>query len=264
MPLAVPAETRTSPRVTSARRLVPGALVCSTLKSVSVPETFRRSWVARSIAFAFSLFFVALTYSVAFGSSDQPTESPTEVVRTTITEVFRILEDEKLKDPAKLIPRRRMLEEVIASHFDYTEMSKRALAANWIPLTTSERAEFVELFKSFLSDRYADKIEGYSGEQVFYLSERIEGNYAEVRTELRSTKVEIPMDYRLHVKEGTWHAYDIIADGVSLVKNYRSQFDKIIHSDSYQELVRRLRERTVGEDKKKKASLATVPHRLTV
>ena len=216
----------------------------------------------RRRAFTLSLLLVALMGTVAFGSSSQPTEPPTEVVRATITEVFRILEDEKLKDPAKLIPRRHMLEEVIASHFDYTEMSKRALAANWTPLTASERAEFVALFKSFLSDRYADKIEGYSGEQIFYLSERIEGNYAEVRTELRSTKVEIPMDYRLHVKDGTWHAYDIIADGVSLVKNYRSQFDKIIRSDSYQELVRRLRERTVGEEKKKKTSLTTASHSL--
>ena len=217
---------------------------------------------ARSGAFALALFLVALSVTVAFGSPGQPTESPTEVVRTTITEVFRILEDEKLKDPAKRIPRRHMLEEIIASHFDYMEMSKRALAANWTPLTANERAEFVELFKSFLSDRYAEKIEGYSGEQVHYLSERIEGNYAEVRTELRSSKVEIPMDYRLHMRDGTWHAYDIVVDGVSLVKNYRSQFDKIIRSDSYQELVRRLRARTVGEEKKKKASLATVPHSL--
>lgn len=217
---------------------------------------------ARSIAFAFPLFIVVLTCSVAFGSSGQISEPPTEAVRSTLTEVFRILEDEKLKDPAKRIPRRHMLEEIIASHFDYQEMSKRALAANWTPLTAVERTEFVELFKSFLSDRYAEKIEGYSGEQVFYLSERIEGNYAEVRTELRSSKVEIPMDYRLHMKDGTWHAYDIIADGVSLVKNYRSQFDKIIRSDSYQELVRRLRERTVGEDKKKKASFTSVPRSL--
>ena len=219
-------------------------------------------WTARSGAFALPLFLVALTCSAVFGSSGQPTESPTEVVRSTLTEVFRILEDETLKDSAKLIPRRHMLEEVIASHFDYTEMSKRALAAHWVPLTAGERVEFVELFKSFLSDRYAEKIEGYSGEQIFYLSERIEGNYAEVRTELRSSKVEVPMDYRLHMKEGTWHAYDLIVDGVSLVKNYRSQFEKIIRSSSYQELVRRLRERTVGEDKKKKSSLATVPQSL--
>lgn len=210
-------------------------------------------------SFLFFLLLVACTSSLAFGSSGQPTESPTEAVRSTLTKVFRILEDETLKDPAKLIPRRHMLEEVIASHFDYTEMSKRALAANWVPLTAGERTEFVELFKSFLSDRYAEKIEGYSGQQVFYLSERIEGNYAEVRTELRSSKVAVPMDYRLHMRDGTWHAYDLVVDGVSLVKNYRSQFEKIIRSSSYQELVRRLRERTVGEDKKKKAALATAP-----
>jgi phospholipid transport system substrate-binding protein len=164
------------------------------------------------------------------------------------------LEDPKLKDPAKLIPRRRMLENVIAARFDYAEMSKRALAAHWTPLTAAERSEFVELFKSFLSDRYAEKIEDYSGEQVVYLSERTEGSYAEVRTELRSSKLQVPMDYRLYLKEGQWHAYDIIVDGVSLVRNYRSQFDKIIRADSYQELVQRLRERTVGVERKGKPS----------
>jgi phospholipid transport system substrate-binding protein len=200
---------------------------------------------ARSIVFALPLLFLALTYSLAFGLTDQTSEPPTEVVRSTLNKVFRILEDETLKDPAKLIPRRHMLEEVIASHFDYAEMSKRALAAYWVPLTTGERDEFVELFKSFLSDRYAETIEGYSGQQVLYLSERIEGNYAEVRTKLRSSKVEIPMDYRLHMRNETWHAYDLVVDGVSLVKNYRSQFEKIIRSDSYQELVRRLHDRTI-------------------
>jgi phospholipid transport system substrate-binding protein len=225
-------------------------------------ERDSRDRVAKNTAFALPIYLVALACSFAFGSSVQAQEPPTEVVRSTLTEVFRILEDEKLKDPAKLIPRRHMLEEVIASHFDYTEMSKRALATHWVPLTTGERAEFVELFKSFLSDRYAENIEGYSGQQVFYLSERIEGNYAEVRTELRSSKVEIPMDYRLHLKDGTWHAYDLVVDGVSLVKNYRSQFEKIIRTSSYQELVHRLRERTIGVDKKTKTSLPAVPHSL--
>ena len=209
-----------------------------------------RSGIAKSTTLACSLLLVALTCTIAFGSSGQISETPTEAVRSTLTEVFRILQDETLKDPTKLIPRRQMLEEVIASHFDYREMSKRALAAHWVPLTTSERAEFVQLFRSFLSDRYAEKIESYSGQHVFYLSERIEGTYAEVRTELRSGKVEIPMDYRLHVNDGTWQAYDLILDGISLVKNYRSQFDKIIRFDSYEELVRRLRDRTVDDKKK--------------
>ncbi|MGQ0666646.1 MAG: MlaC/ttg2D family ABC transporter substrate-binding protein [Nitrospiraceae bacterium] len=188
--------------------------------------------------------------SVAFAASPQSSESPTEVVRATVSEVLRILEDPALKDSPKLMPRRRMLEEVIASRFDYAEMSKRALATHWLPLSAAERAEFVEAFKSFLSDRYAEKIEGYGGEQVLYLSERIEGTYAEVRTELRSRKVEIPMDYRLFLKQGRWHAYDIVTDGVSLVKNYRSQFETIIRAGSYQELVRRLRERTLVEEKR--------------
>lgn len=203
---------------------------------------------------------VILACLVATGTASSDNESPTEVVRATVSEVIRILEDPKLKDPAKLLPRRRMLEAVIATRFDYAEMSKRSLASHWTTLTDTERHEFVELFKSFLSDRYAEKIEGYSGQQAVYLSERIEGNYAEVRTELRSSKTEIPMNYRLFLKENRWHAYDIIVDGVSLVKNYRSQFEKIIRADSYQELLKRLRERTVTEEtKKKKTSLPQFP-----
>jgi phospholipid transport system substrate-binding protein len=193
--------------------------------------------------------WIALVSAAALAALPEASESPTDAVRGTVDHVLRILDDPELKSPAKLLPRRRMLEEVIATRFDYAEMSKRALAAYWVPLTPNERTEFVALFKSFLSDRYAERIEDYSGQQVVYLSERIEGLYAEVRTELRSEKTTIPMDYRLLLKEGRWHAYDIIADGISLVKNYRSQFQTIIRADSYQELVRRLRDRTVGEGK---------------
>lgn len=205
---------------------------------------------ARTVGRVFCLLAALVLWIMAPDTSGQPDESPTEVVRSTLDEVFRILEDPKLKDPAKLLPRRRLLEEVIAARFDYAEMSKRALAAHWTPLTNEQRAEFVELFKSFLSDRYAGKIEGYAGEKVEYLSQRLEGQYAEVRTKLVSAKTELPMDYRLIKKAGRWYAYDIIADGVSLVKNYRSQFEKIIRADSYDELVTRLRHRTVAEEKK--------------
>jgi phospholipid transport system substrate-binding protein len=110
----------------------------------------------------------------------------------------------------------------------------------------------VKLFKGFLSDRYGNRIQNYSGEQVQYLGERREGQYAEVRTKLVSNKTEIPMDYRLVNKSGRWYAYDIVVDGISLVKNYRSQFEKIIRSSSYQELTARLRNRTAGGDLKEK------------
>jgi phospholipid transport system substrate-binding protein len=216
------------------------------------PTSHRRRtlWaVACSLNLCLNLCLILLMTPIA-GASGQSAESPTAVVRATLTEVFRILDDPKLKDPDKLMPRRRLLEQVIGERFDHAEMSKRALAANWTPLTNDQRAEFVDLFKAFLSDRYAGKIEGYSGERTEYLSERLEGSYAEVRTRLVSSKTEIPMDYRLMNKAGRWYAYDIIADGVSLVKNYRSQFDTIIRSNSYDELVKRLRNRTVAEEKK--------------
>jgi phospholipid transport system substrate-binding protein len=197
-----------------------------------------------------TVVWIVLVCAAALAASPEGSESPTEAVRGTVNQVIHILDDPALKDPAKLMPRRRMLEEVVATRFDYAEMSKRALAAYWVPLTAAERTEFVEVFKKFLSDRYAEKIEGYSGEQIVYLSERIEGSYAEVRTELRSEKTTIPLDYRLLLKEGRWHAYDIVADGISLVKNYRSQFQKIIRESSYQELVKKLRERTLTEERK--------------
>ena len=180
-----------------------------------------------------------------------------EAVRETLTQVLRILDDPSLKNPAKQAQRRRMLEEIAAGRFDYAEMSKRVLGSYWKPLTETQRKEFVEVYKGFLSDRYAGKIEDYSGrkQDVGYLTERIEGSYAEVRTELRSDKTTLPMDYRLLVKDGRWSAYDIIIDGVSLVSNYRSQFQRIIRENSFEELLKKLRERTATEEtKKKKAS----------
>jgi len=97
---------------------------------------------------------VVLFWFVALGAVPQGSESPSEAVRRTVARVISILEDPALKGPAKLMPHRRMLEAVIAGRFDYAEMSKRALAAYWTPLTETQRAEFVELFKSYLSHRY--------------------------------------------------------------------------------------------------------------
>lgn len=184
----------------------------------------------------------------------QATETPTEAVRETVTQVLRILEDPSLKHPAKHAQRRRMLEGIAAGRFDYAEMSKRVLASYWKPLTEAQRKEFVEVYKSFLSDKYAGRIEDYTGQKqvVGYVSERIEGSYAEVRTELRSDKTTLPMDYRLLLKDGRWSAYDIIIDGVSLVSNYRSQFQKIIRESSYDELIKKLREHSLTPETKSK------------
>lgn len=211
-------------------------------------QTARRSVWPVAFACSFLWCFVVT-------ASSQGAETPTDAVRETVTQVLRVLEDASLKPPAKQAQRRHTLEEIAAGRFDYAEMSKRVLGSYWKSLTQAQRKEFVEAYKGFLSDRYAGKIEDYSGrkQEVSYLTERIEGQYAEVRTELRSDKTTLPMDYRLLAKDGRWSAYDIIIDGVSLVSNYRSQFQKIIRESSYEELVNKLRERTMPPETKRKS-----------
>lgn len=214
---------------------------------------YRSSWnrVMKRIAVVFSLLALQAVCSVA---AQEKAESPTETVQGTVTKILQILDDPGLKGEAQQASRRRLLEETISKRFDYREMSKRTLTSQWNRLSEQERTEFVNLFKQFLSDRYAGRIQDYSGEKVLYLGERLEGQYAEVRTKLISSKTEYPMDYRLINKEGKWYAYDIIADGISLVKNYRSQFEKILRTGSYEELVARLRDRSVPDDRKDKSS----------
>lgn len=168
----------------------------------------------------------------------------TEAIKGTVNEVIRILSDPAMKKPEKAQERRKLLEKVVGDRFSYEEMGKRTLAAQWQKLDDKARAEFVDLFKRLLTNSYADKVEGYSGEQVHYINERSEGDYAEVRTKVASGKTEIPLDYRLLNKNGEWRVYDVVVDGVSLVNNYRGQFAKIIRTSGYDDLVRQLREKS--------------------
>ena len=171
-------------------------------------------------------------------------DSPTVVVRGTIDEVIRLVSDEGLKTPDQATHRRQLLEEIIGQHFDFEEMAKRSLAAHWRNRSEAEHQEFAALFQSLLSKTYAGKIENYSGEKVQYLKERMKDSYAEVQTTIVSNKTEISLDYRLLLKDGDWRVYDVVVDGVSLVKNYRVQFDRIIRDSSYEELVKTLRDKS--------------------
>lgn len=171
-------------------------------------------------------------------------EAPTVVVRGTIDEVIRLVSDEGLKTPDQAAHRRQLLEEIIGQHFDFEEMAKRSLAAHWRNRSEAEHQEFATLFQSLLSKTYASKIENYAGEKVQYLKERLKDSYAEVQTTIVSNKTEISLDYRLLLKDGDWRVYDVVVDGVSLVKNYRVQFDRIIRHSSYEELVKTLRDKS--------------------
>ena len=167
--------------------------------------------------------------------------SPTGAVRETVDQVFVVLRDQALKDPAREAERRAKLEEIIGRRFDYAEMAKRTLASHWKGLSAEKQNEFVGLFQQFLASSYAGNVDGYSGEQVEYLKEREKGEFAEVQTKVVSPKVEIPLDYRLLKKDGEWWVYDVVIDGVSLMKNYRGQFSRIIDSSSFEGLLEKLR-----------------------
>jgi phospholipid transport system substrate-binding protein len=168
----------------------------------------------------------------------------TEAMKSTIDEALKIIQDKDLKQPGKAEERRRRLEQVVGDRFDYQEMSRRSLGAPWNTLSDKDKDEFVALFRTLLTNSYADKIESYSGEGVQYLNERTEKDYAEVRTKVLTGKVEIPLDYRLLNKGDNWRVYDVVVDGVSLVNNYRGQFSKILRSSNYADLVDQLRKKS--------------------
>lgn len=197
--------------------------------------------------------FLALLCSGAAGAAAPG--SPTEQVKETVDKVIETLKNKELKKPSKTEERRAILRKTVGDRFDFEEMSKRTLSVHWQKRTPEERKEFVSLFSDLLERTYVNKIEGYTEEKVVYGDETIEGEYAVLKTKIITTaNVEVPIDYKLFKKSPKWMVYDVVIEGVSLVNNYRTQFNKIIRSQSYEELVKRLRakqEKPLFEEKKK-------------
>ena len=169
-------------------------------------------------------------------------------MKGTIDQALKVLEDESLKSPEKSRERLEILEDIIGKRFDYTEMGKRTLGKHWRQFSEADREEFVRLFQRFLSRTYAGNVDGYSGEQVQYLKERRKGDFAEVQTAVTSDKSTASIHYRLLKSSNTWKVYDVVIDGVSLVKNFRSQFGRIIEAESAKALLEKLRTKTAGSE----------------
>lgn len=193
----------------------------------------------------FLIFFLIFVF---YSSSVFATISPKEQVKTTVDKVINILKDPKYKGQSKVQQKRAALRTEISKVFDFEEMSKRTLGIYWKERTPQEKKEFVELFKDLLERSYSGKIESYTDEEVVYTDERIEDRYAEVKTKIiTKEKKEIPIDYRLYFTGNNWKVYDVVIEGVSLISNYRSQFNKIIRTQSYQELVKRMKTKQTEE-----------------
>jgi phospholipid transport system substrate-binding protein len=167
---------------------------------------------------------------------------PTDHIRKTTDKMITILNDPALKN--KVDDRRKMLRSTLSERFDWEEMAKRSLASHWQSLTDEEKKEFVPLFTDLLENTYMNRIENYSGDKVTYDAERVKGDYGLVKVTIFTVKqVEIPVVYKMKKKDPEWIIYDVSIEGVSLVNNYRQQFDSIILSSSYQGLVEKLREK---------------------
>ena len=183
-------------------------------------------------------------FALLFLSGSAHAGVPTDQIKATVDKAVAVLKDPRLRPAAKVKERRDQLKQILFARFDFTEMAKRALGSNWRRRTPQEQEEFVRLFTDILEAAYADIIESYSDEKIVYVNERIDGGFADVGSKLLTQKgEEYSIHYKAHMVGNEWKVYDVVAENISLVNNYRSQFNRVIANSSYEELVRRLQDK---------------------
>lgn len=176
-------------------------------------------------------------------------EGPSDQIRLTIEAIQEVVRDPDFKGNAKTKEREKRVQSLISEQMDFEEMSVRSLGSNWRRISTKERGEFLELFPKYLSVFYRkqvlDIIEAMEKVhiEVAYPAERIDGEYARVDTIVGLQNDRIPVQYMLYLKNGSWKIYDINADNVSMINNWRSQFNRVIIKFGFDDLMKRLHEK---------------------
>lgn len=171
-------------------------------------------------------------------------ESPTEQVRATVDKVLIIVRSPNPKSKAQIEAQRAQLLEVIYPRFDFTEMAKRSLGPYWARLTPEEQREFVKTFTALMGRAYADSIESYTSQNVLYTRESEDQNYAQVDTKIvAENRLPLSINYKLHSVDKEWKVYDLVIEDISVVNNYRSQFNRVIARSSFAELIRTMKEK---------------------
>ena len=183
----------------------------------------------------------------------------TDKVRAAVKKVVAILQDPHLKPEARKNERDAQLRQVIEPRFDFEEMAKRSLGSHWQGRSQEEQGKFVTLFANLLAESYLDKIESYVGEKFVYLRETQDGEFSEVAIKIIDKKgEEVPINYKLRSAKGNWKIYDLVIENVSLVNNYRSQFNRILTTASFDELLQRLQEKRGKEFGSERLRLNTI------
>jgi phospholipid transport system substrate-binding protein len=203
---------------------------------------------------------VGVAVGLALAASAAWAGPASDQVKRSVDGVIKVIQDPELRKPQNAEKRRGQIREIARGLFDFEEMGKRALARHWAARTPDQRKRFTELFTELLEASYVSKIEAYSGEKILYLPEAGEGDTVTVRSKVVSQRgTEIPIDYRLQKKGDRWEAFDVSIEGVSLVANYRTQFNKVITQSGYDDLVKKMEQKQleVAEEQKGRKPAAT-------
>ena len=191
----------------------------------------------------FNLVFVLIVMMLLVAAGAYAQTGPMAQLRPTLTDLTSILADESLYGDEHKAERRSKIMASIKSGFDFQEMSKRILGRDWNNITPEEREHFTELMTKLLENVYIGKLEGYSGQTVGYVDERIKGKRAQVSTFIEDEGYKIPVHYIMSLNGDKWMVYDINIEGVSLVRNYKEQFKSILRTEKFDGLVKVLEEK---------------------
>jgi phospholipid transport system substrate-binding protein len=191
------------------------------------------------LTFLFMMFLIFPVNAIA--------GAPLESIQGQVNKVLDVLRDPALKAESAKEAKEERIWAIADDIFDYTALSKRTLSRNWKKLNANQQKEFIDLFSKLLGGLYMDKIMAYTDEKVVFEKESmLSENRAEVQSKVITSSAEIPIHYRLIMKNDEWKVYDVIIEGVSLIKNYRSQFRDILRNKSPEDLLEILRKK-VGE-----------------
>ena len=186
---------------------------------------------------------LALGLMALWGAAHVSADSVTDRLRPEIERVIQTLDDPALKPNGKVAERRQAVREITGPMFDWAEMARRTLGRHWEARSEAERAEFAALFRELVERAFMAKIERYRGEKIVFTGESVEGEQATVRMRVLAPGGDVAIDYRLATRGDRWLIYDVVIDDVSVTSSYRSQFDGFLTKSSYQDLVRKMRER---------------------
>ena len=174
--------------------------------------------------------------------------APLDAVQVNVNKVLEVLRDPKLKAASAKETKKEKLVPIYERMFDDVELSKRTLAKNWNSMNAAQRKEFVQLFREVLEKAYIDKILAYTDEKIVFDKENmISGSQAEVQTRIVTSSKEIPISYRVILKGSDWKVYDVVIENVSLVLNYRTQFNDTLAKNSIDQLLETLRKKVKGQ-----------------